>query len=221
LAIGADFRIQRLLKAGMATEKIDVTYALTAEEGLSLLSRKPLDAIILDLELTDRNAWDVLREIRAAYHLPVVVLSSRDDVRSTVLALDLGADDYLVKPPSVAALAARLRVAWRHRFQARGVAPTSRFGEVVIDFVNRRITRAGVDVALSRTEYEILRLLAESPGKALTHDHILREVRGDDNAGDPQYLRVYVRALRMKLGDGLIQTETGFGYRLIAEEAAA
>jgi len=99
-----------------------------------------------------------------------------------------------------------------------------RFGEVEIDLLNRKVSRNGKDIQLSRTEYAILRLLAEHSGKILTHDFILRAVRGEEGVGDPQYLRVYVRALRLKLGDTfgqnrIIRTEMGIGYRLIEPEA--
>jgi two-component system KDP operon response regulator KdpE len=123
-------------------------------------------------------------------------------------------------------LAARIRVALRHRFQAKGTAPLLRFGQVEIDLLNRKVLRDGQEVPLTRTEYEILKLLAEHPGKILTHDFILRSIRGANSAGNAQYLRVYVRALRLKLGDTdgpnrIIRTEMGIGYRLMNTEAAA
>ena len=121
----------------------------------------------------------------------------------------------------VAELVARLRVALKHRFHTEGTRPVLRLGSLEIDLVNRRVARGGQEINLTKTEYEILCILASHPGKVLTHDFILRNVRGGENVGDPQYLRVYVRSLRNKLGDRspsrrIIRTEMGVGYRLVA-----
>jgi two-component system KDP operon response regulator KdpE len=117
----------------------------------------------------------------------------------------------------------RIRVALRHRYQAQGTLPLLHAGDLEIDLVNRRVSRGNEEIKLSPTEYDIVRLLAEHAGKILTHDYILRRVWGDDKADDIQYLRVYVRAIRKKLGDRIgeneiIRTEMGIGYRLMTNE---
>jgi two-component system KDP operon response regulator KdpE len=223
LVIDDEPQIQRLLKIGLAAEKFKVTEARTAESALSQIADANFDVVILDLGLPDRSGFSVLEEIRKHSKAPIIVLSVRNDEGGKVKALDLGADDYITKPFGIPELAARIRVALRHRYQAKGAQPVVSVGDVRIDLLNRRVMRGKEDVQLSRTEYEILRLLAEHAGKILTHDFILRQVRGDENAGDAQYLRVYIRALRQKLGDSLgqkkvIRTEMGIGYRLIADE---
>jgi two-component system KDP operon response regulator KdpE len=223
LVIDDEPQIQRLLKIGLAAEKFKVTEARTAESALSQIADANFDVVILDLGLPDRSGFSVLEEIRKHSTAPIIVLSVRNDEGGKVKALDLGADDYITKPFGIPELAARIRVALRHRYQAKGAQPVLSVGDVRIDLLNRRVMRRGDDIQLSRTEYEILRLLAENSGKILTHDFILRQVRGEENAGDAQYLRVYIRALRQKLGDSLgqkkiIRTEMGIGYRLIADD---
>lgn len=218
-------QILRLLKIGLGAEKFKVSEARKAAAALNLLATEAFDVVILDLGLPDQSGFSVLEEIRKTSNVPVIVASVRNDEAGKVRALDLGADDYITKPFGLPELTARIRVALRHRFQAKGTQPALRFGEVEIDLLNRKVSRSGKDIQLSRTEYEILHLLAEHPGKILTHDFILRTVRGEGAAGDAQYLRVYIRALRLKLGDTfgkdrIIRTEMGIGYRLMAPEPA-
>jgi two-component system, OmpR family, KDP operon response regulator KdpE len=209
----------------LGAEKFKVAEARTAATALNLLATEAFDVVVLDLGLPDQSGFSVLEEIRKTSNVPVIMLSVRNDETGKVKALDLGADDYITKPFGLPELTARIRVALRHRFQAKGTQPALRFGEVEIDLLNRKVSRSGKDIQLSRTEYEILHLLAEHPGKILTHDFILRTVRGESAAGDAQYLRVYIRALRLKLGDTfgkdrIIRTEMGIGYRLMVPEPA-
>jgi two-component system, OmpR family, KDP operon response regulator KdpE len=226
LVVDDEPQILRLLKIGLAAEKFKVAEARTAAAALTLLAAEEVDVVILDLGLPDQSGFSVLEEIRKASTVPVIVLSVRNDEAGKVKALDLGADDYITKPFGLPELSARIRVALRHRFQAKGTQPTLRFGEIEIDLLNRTVSRGGERIQLSRTEYDILRVLAEHAGKILTHDFILRAVRGENAAGGTQYLRVYIRALRLKLGDTfgqerVIRTEMGIGYRLMGPEPAA
>jgi two-component system KDP operon response regulator KdpE len=226
LIVDDEPQIVRLLKIGLTEENFKVAEARTAAAALDFVSAEKADVIILDLGLPDQSGFVVLEEIRKTLTVPVIVLSVRNDESGKVRALDLGADDYITKPFGLPELAARIRVALRHRFQAQGTAPLLYLGDIAIDLLNRKVLRSGREVPLSRTEYDILRLLAEHPGKILTHDFILRAIRGESGTGNPQYLRVYVRALRLKLGDTdgpnrIIRTEMGIGYRLMTTEEAA
>jgi two-component system KDP operon response regulator KdpE len=220
LAIDDEPRIQKLLRVGLGAEGFDVIPAHTAAAGLDLMRSRNFDGVILNLSLPDQSGYAVLEEIRKSSTLPVLVLSANGEEGSKVKALDLGADDYIIQPFGVSELAARIRVALRHRLQAVGAAPVLCVGDVGIDLLHRRITRDGREVQLSRTEYEILQQLAEHQGKILTHNFILGKVRGEDKADDPQYLRVYIKSLRNKLGDKIIRTEIGMGYRLPAGQIA-
>jgi two-component system KDP operon response regulator KdpE len=184
----------------------------------ALASKKP-DVIILDLGLPDKSGLDVIAEIRQRSPVPIIVLSARNDERSKVEALDLGADDYIGKPFGMAELIARLRAALRHAFQAQGEFPTFLSGELSVDLVRRHVTRGGHEVKLSPKEFELLRHLVTHAGKVLTHRQLLREVWGPAQADEVQYLRVFIRGLRQKLEPDPtrpthILTELGVGYRL-------
>jgi two-component system, OmpR family, KDP operon response regulator KdpE len=224
LVVDDEPQIRRLLKTSLVPQKFEVAEASTAGAALKRLDAEEFDLVILDLGLPDRSGIEVIEEIRARSTIPIIVLSVRNDEAGKVKALELGADDYVTKPFGMAELVTRIRVALKHRYQAQGTIPLLRSGDLEIDLVTRRVTRAGQEIRLSPTEYDILRLLAEHAGKILTHDYILRTVWGEDKTGDVQYLRVYVRALRQKLGskvgeNEIIRTEMGVGYRLMSGDS--
>ncbi|MDB5397055.1 MAG: DNA-binding response regulator [Rhodospirillales bacterium] len=223
LVVDDEPQIRRMLKTSLVPQKFEVVEASTAGAALKRLATEDFDLVILDLGLPDRSGIEVIEEVRKTSSVPIIVLSVRGDEAGKVRALELGADDYMTKPFGMAELVTRIRVALRHRYQAQGTQPVLRAGDIAIDLVNRHVSRAGHEIKLSPTEYDILRLLAEHAGKILTHDFLLRKVWGDDKVDDVQYLRVYVRALRQKLGDkigeaDIIRTEMGIGYRLLAAD---
>jgi two-component system KDP operon response regulator KdpE len=153
--------------------------------------------------------------------VPVIVLSSRDDEKGKVMALDGGADDYVTKPFGMEELLARIRTAVRHRLQQEGEKPVFKTGDLSVDLVRRLVSVRGREVRLTPREYDLLRLLVAHAGKVLTHKFILREVWGSET--DVQYLRIYIRSLRQKIEanpelPALIQTEQGVGYRLRAAD---
>jgi two-component system KDP operon response regulator KdpE len=219
-------QIQRLLKTGLVAQRFQTVEANSGATALAQLGRHEPDLMILDLGLPDRSGLDIITEVRRISAIPIIILSVLDDESSTVRAFELGADDYVTKPFSMAELVARIRAALRHRFQAQGTPPVLHHGALSIDLVNRRVARSGQDIKLSPTEYDILSLLAEHAGKVLTHDLILTRIWGPNKVEDVQYLRVYIRALRQKLGDGggqneIIRTESGIGYRLVVPDSPA
>jgi two-component system KDP operon response regulator KdpE len=164
---------------------------------------------------------DFIRDLRGWSSVPVVVLSARSDERDKIAALDAGADDYLTKPFGVGELLARVRASLR-RASRRGEEGETvvAFGDVVIDLVNRLVTRAGEPLHLTPIEYRLLTVLTAQPGKVLTHRHILREVWGPSHVDSSHYLRIYMGQLRHKLEIDPAQpqhfiTETGVGYRFV------
>ena len=222
LVVDDEAPIRRLLRVGLTTEGYVVREAADAAEAVTSLAEEKPDVIILDLGLPDVQGHDLLTGWRASgQELPVIILSSRTDETGIVQALEAGADDYVTKPFGVAELAARVRVALRHRLQQQGERPIFQVGDLSVDLVKRIVKLGGRDVALSPKEYDILRLMVQHAGKVLTHQHILRQVWG--GSADVQYLRVYVRQLRQKIElsrdqPQYILTETGVGYRLRAAE---
>jgi two-component system KDP operon response regulator KdpE len=184
----------------------------------NLLDMTRLESGAIEIRLDLVNAAEIA-EIRKRSAVPVIVLSARNDEKSKVQALDLGADDYIGKPFGMAELMARIRAGLRHRFQAQGQLPIFVSGDLSVDLVRRHVTRAGREVRLSPKEFELLRHLVAHAGKVLTHRHLLREVWGPAHAEEVQYLRVFIRGLRQKLEDDPtrpqhILTELGVGYRL-------
>ncbi|HZR35534.1 MAG TPA: response regulator [Nevskia sp.] len=219
LVVDDEPAIRRLLRSTLGVHDYRVLEAATVAEALERLARDRIDLVILDLGLPDADGLEVIRKLRPDSAVPVIVLSSRDDERGKVEALDAGADDYVTKPFGVEELVARIRAALRHRVQAQGGKPVFQQDGLSVDLVHRRISRDGVAIKLSPKEYEILQQLVIHAGKVLTHRHLLRAVWGTENDDDVVYLRVYIRQLRGKLEadparPALILTEPGVGYRL-------
>ena len=211
--------IRRFLKASLETQGFHIVAAENASQALIAVSQAKPHRLILDLGLPDFDGMEVIRRIRESSALPILVLSVRNDEPSKVAALDAGADDYMVKPFGVEELLARVRAALRHRLQQQGFGPVFRLRDLAIDFIAHRVTIGDAEIKLSKREFELLRLLAEHTGQIVTHRQILVAVWGDRHGNDVEYLRVYVRQLRSKLGDDpanprFIETEPGVGYRL-------
>ncbi|KIZ35929.1 MULTISPECIES: response regulator transcription factor [Rhodopseudomonas] len=217
LVIDDEPPIRKLLRMGLSTQGFEVLEAGNGRAALELLEQQPA-LIILDLGLPDIQGHDLLRMIKERNdHVPIVVLSSRDDEAGKVQALDLGADDYVTKPFGMEELLARMRTALRHQLQIQGERPAFRVGELSVDLVRRIVKLGDNEIKLSPKEYELLRVLVQHAGKVLTHRFLLKALW--DETTDPQYLRVYVRQLRQKIEPDpdrprFVLTETGIGYRL-------
>lgn len=220
LVIDDEPQLRKLLRVALEAEGDTVIEAATAREGIAAVAREKPDAVLLDLGLPDEDGHTALKRIREFSSVPVIVLTVRAGEDEKVAALDEGADDYVTKPFGMPELLARLRTALRHRLQESGADPVIRSDDLEIDLVQRRVRLAGEDVKLTPKEYDLLKLLAQAGGKVLTHRMVLERVWGPAHVADTQYLRVYVRQLREKLGDDpaaprFILTEPGVGYRFI------
>lgn len=223
LVVDDEPQILRALRAALKGHGYDVQTAADGEEALDLLSLHPPDVVILDLVMPGKSGFDVVQEVRTWSRVPIIVLSARGEERDKVIALDLGADDYLTKPFSMNELLARIRVALRHRPEMAATDPVVHAGAVVIDLVRRVITRDGVPVHVTPTEWQLLRELAREAGKVLTQRMLLQRVWGPEYGDEAQYLRVYINQLRRKLEADparprILITEPGVGYRFITDE---
>jgi two-component system KDP operon response regulator KdpE len=223
LVVDDEPQIRRMLDLSLSAQGYEVVEAADGVSALKIIARGKTDLVILDLGLPDRNGLEIIEEVRKTSVVPIIILSVRNDEGGKVKAFDLGADDYVVKPFGMAELVARIRTALRHRLQEQGASPVLVCGDITVDLMNRVVTRKGEEVKLSKTEFDVLRLLAEHAGKILTHQYILKQVWGPHSGEEVQYLRVYIRALRHKLEarpdqPEYIRTETGIGYRLICPE---
>ena len=213
LIVEDDVSLNAALAATLKAAGFRPVTARTAAEGLRWFAHYAPDLVLLDLGLPDRDGLGVIADIRARGQTPIVVLSARDTEAMKVEALDLGADDYVQKPFGVDELLARLRAGLRHAVQARGSVPVVRTGDLEIDLGRRAVTKARQALKLSPKEYDLLAELALSLGRTVGHKDLLRAVWGSERA-DIQYLRVYVGQLRHKVGDALLISEPGVGYRL-------
>ena len=220
LVIDDEPQIHRFLGPALDAAGYEPIRAETAAEGLREIARKAPDVVLLDLGLPDLDGKQALTKARAFYKGPIIILSARDRETEKIDALDLGADDYVEKPFGVGELLARIRAALRHRLQEAGSEPLVVVGDLVIDLVHRRVTRAGVHVRLSPREYDLLAQLVQATGKVVTHRQLLTAVWGPAHEQDVQYLRVFIGQLRQKIEadpatPSLIVTEPSIGYRWI------
>ena len=221
LVIDDEIAVRRFLSASIDRDAFRLIEAATGESGLRLVATENPAVILLDLGLPDVDGVEVARRIREWSKTPIIVLSARGQERDKVDALDAGADDYLTKPFGIHELLARIRVALRHRPQTE-ISSIVEIHNWRIDLAGHTITRAGVEVHLTRIEFKFLALLARNAGKVVTHRQILREVWGPEYETEMHYLRVYAQQLRAKLEDDPAQpkvlvTESGVGYRLRTE----
>lgn len=224
LVVDDEPQIRHALYTALTAHGYEAAVAEDGATALETIASWAPDAVVLDLMLPDSDGFAVLRKTRSWSQVPIVVLSVRGGEADKVAALDQGADDYLTKPFGMAELLARLRVVLRRT--RVGVPETLAAGDVTIDLRRYLVFRAGQEVHLTPTEFDLLRVLASDAGKVLTHRQLLERVWGGYAAENAQQLRVYINYLRRKLEADpgrprVILTEPGVGYRLSAEAAAS
>jgi len=222
LVIDDEPQILRALKTILTAKKFQVSVARNGEEGLALAASIQPELIILDLALPDMDGVEVCKQLREWTQVPIIILSVRDSENAKVRALDSGADDFLTKPFGIEELLARIRVALRHASFAQGSKSTLiKAGTLEINLVEHVVTRQGIEVKLTATEFKLLAYMAANAGRILTHQGILTQVWGPADADHVEYLRVYMRQLRTKIEDDpdhpqILVNEPGIGYRFIA-----
>jgi two-component system KDP operon response regulator KdpE len=221
LVVDDEVEMQRALKTGLSYHDFDVRAVGSGEEALREAAAWRPDVILLDLGLPGMDGFATLRALRPATRAAVIVVSVMPGERDKVRALDLGADDYVVKPFGTEELVARIRAVLRRQADVSSGEPVLRSGELEIDLARRSVTVSGRSVHLTPTEYELLRYLALHAGKPVTHSTLLRQVWGEYAVGDKYNTRYVVAQIRKKLGDNpanprFIVNEPGVGYRLEA-----
>jgi two-component system KDP operon response regulator KdpE len=221
LVVDDEAAILRFLKTVLDSEGFCVYKAENGNLAIASAAAVRPDLILLDLGLPDIDGLEVIRRIREWSKVPIIVLSVREREDDKVMALDAGADDYLTKPFGAGELLARIRAALRRAL--RDVAePVYRIADLEVDLVHRRVLIDGIEVQLTPTEYDLLRLLVINAGKVLTHRQILRQIWGAGYMEQPHVLRVNISNLRRKIEKDssrprYILTEVGVGYRLKAD----
>ena len=210
LVVEDDEAIAVPLVRGLERSGYEVTRVATGREALDV---DGVDLVLLDLGLPDLDGYEVCRRLRAASGVPIIVVTARGDEGDRVLGLELGADDYVVKPFGIRELVARVRAVSR-RAVVEPAGP-QRVGALEIDRRTRRVSVAGRELALAPKEYELLALLADDAGAVVRRDQIMEEVWDPHWYGPTKTLDVHVASLRRKLGDPRwIETVRGVGFRL-------
>ena len=219
LIIEDEPQMQRFLRTSLDGNGYQVLEAETAKDGLAQAASRAPDLVLLDLGLPDQDGLEVTEQLRTWAKMPIIVISARGNEEDKIKALDAGADDYLTKPFGIGELLARIRVALRHAARSDSGASELVMGDVKVDLLKRRVTKAEVEVHLTPIELKLLATLAKHEGRVLTHRQLLCEVWGPSSGQQTQYLRVYMGQLRHKLEDDpskprFLTTEPGVGYRL-------
>ena len=226
LIVDDEVQIRRFLRAGFELEGFQVLDAETGAEGIRLATLKPSDLIILDLGLGDMDGAEVVERLRSWSSVPLIVLSVRSKEEEKVRLLELGADDYVVKPFGMAELLARARAALRRHRRASVGDTVVEIGPLMIDLAARSVWLRGKRLVLTPKEYRLLQVLAQHAGNVVTHQHLLREVWGATHVNDSHYLRIFIRKLRQKIEADptrprILITELGVGYRIGHEQELA
>jgi two-component system KDP operon response regulator KdpE len=208
--------------ANLRARGYDVVTAADGTEALKRCHEDYFDLVLLDITMPGPDGFAVCQEIRRTSAMPIIMLSARGQERDKVKALDLGADDYITKPFGIDELLARVRSALRRSNQDPVVMDSLVIGDLTLSFAERRVSRGGVEIKLTPTEYELLVQLTRSAGKVLSHATLLQRVWGQEYGEESEYLWAYIRRLRRKIEvdpdhPRYLLTEPGVGYRFSSE----
>lgn len=213
LVVEDDDAIATALEKGLVREGFDPIRAANAAQALNAL---PVDFILLDLGLPDRDGIDLFENLRKVSTAPIIMVTARGDEQDRIIGLDLGADDYVVKPFGFRELVARIHAVLRRTSPRDGESTTQVLGTVEIDRRTRRVTVAGEEIACTPKEYGILEFLARDPGAIITRQEILDSVWGSNWFGSTKMMDVHVASLRRKLSSPeIIEAVRGVGFRFV------
>ena len=226
LIIEDETHILNFMRKILTSHDYKVLSANTGKAGLEIISSQCPDIILLDLGLPDIDGVDIIKKVREWSSCPIIVISARTSEREKVLALDLGADDYITKPFGNQELLARIRTALRHRRQPMGAetkTPMYHAGQLKIDFDKRRVFLGEEEIRLTQIEYKLVSLLAENAGKVITYESIIKDIWGPHADTNNRILRVNMANIRRKIEKNpavpkYVFTEVGVGYRMLENE---
>ncbi|TNJ61960.1 response regulator transcription factor [Paenibacillus hemerocallicola] len=223
LVIDDDEKITSMLRRSLAFEGYSVTTANNGAEGLKQMLAMEPSLLILDVMMPHMDGWEVCRRIReGGSTVPILMLTAKDEVADRVRGLDLGADDYLVKPFALEELLARIRSLMRRRGDAAEQKTNrTQYDDITLDLDTREVIRSGKTIELTTKEFDLLHLFLQNPKRVLSRDIIMEKIWGYDYSGESNVLEVYIALLRQKLeeygGKRIIQTVRGAGYVLRGE----
>lgn len=217
-----EYKLARFIQLELEHEGYSVELEHDGRNGAEKALSGNYDLIILDVMLPSLNGMEVLRRIRQALEVPVIMLTARGDVMDKVMGLDLGADDYMVKPFAIEELLARIRTAFKRKTIKLGKSEILQMGKLCLDLHKYTVTYGNEPIELTKTEFDLLKYLMANKEIVLTRDAILEKVWGYDYAGDTNIVDVYIRYLRSKIDQKhntkFIHTLRGVGYQLKNEE---
>ena len=222
LIVDDEESIRLFLRLTLTAQGYETLEAVSGKEALAKAATEKPDIVILDIGLPDVDGIEVTRSLREWTQIPIIILSVRGSEKDKIIALDLGADDYLTKPFVVGELLARVRATLRRSLKTAS-EPSFKTGELEIDLERRLVKVAGKELQLTPNEYELLKVLVENAGKVITHKHLLNAVWGPEYIGEFHMLRVNISNMRRKIEldparPQIIITESGVGYRLKADQ---
>lgn len=220
LVVDDDATLLRTLRINLRARGYESVCVGCGMDALDELEEDPPQLVILDLGLPDIDGTEILHRVRQTSHVPIIVLSARDQPEDIVEALDDGANDFVTKPFGVEELMARVRASLRSSGVATSAIPPFIAGDVVLDFAESRATKAGRELHLTPTEWRMLSTLAKANGVLVRHDDLLGSIWGPGYGRELNYLRVYAHQIRRKIEDDhtrptYLITEPGVGYRLV------
>ena len=225
LVVDDEPQIRRVLRSTLTSQGYVIIDAKTGEEGVESARKNKPDLVLLDVNMSGMGGIEACREIRRSSDAPIIMLTVRNAERDKVLALDAGADDYVVKPFGIEELLARIRAALR-RYAPGDTLPPFVSKELTLDFENRQLTVRGEEVHLTPKEFDVLKHLIANQGKPLSHRRILQSVWGPDYGEETENLRVVINQLRKKIEADpahpkFIRTEPWVGYRFLPPRASS
>jgi DNA-binding response OmpR family regulator len=215
-----DAPILRLVRTKLQTDGYHVITAINGQEALDLFENEQPDLIVLDIMMPVMDGIEAMRRIRTQSQVPIILLTARSSGRDKVRSLDMGADDYVTKPFDPDELSARVAAILRRTtVAAQPASQVLEYPDVTIELTNRRVLVHGEEVQFSKTEWEVLSLLAANAGRVMTHGEMLARIWGPEFRDETYYLRTWISRIRKKLDDNqdeipLIRTFPGIGYRL-------
>jgi len=219
LVIDDDKKITSMMQRVLTFEGHEAFIAYNGEDGLHQAEQYKPDLVILDIMMPGLDGWEVCRRLRMKSDVPILMLTAKDEVADRVRGLDVGADDYLVKPFALEELLARVRALLRRvRRLGQGNEPVLNFADLTLHLGKREARRGGEIILLTTREFELLKLFMQHPRQVLTRNQIMEHIWGYDFSGESNVLEVYIGSLRQKLegpqAPKLLHTVRGVGYTL-------
>ncbi len=224
LVVDDDVRILRMVRRILELESHRVLTASNGEAALDVFDEETPDLVLLDIIMPGIDGYTTCQHIREFSQIPIIMLTVKGKDEDKIQGLDVGADDYMIKPFSAKELVARVRAALRRTKPQDGYPePSFCSDDLVVDFARRRVNVEEREVNLTVTEYRVLSYLAHNAGRVVTPDQILQKVWGEDHIGETHLLQVSIARLRKKLGDNVknpryILTRPGIGYMMVKED---